>query len=272
MTRPRAQRSRQPGLCSPLAAGLLLVAALATATCGCAGSSQRGRGPGLAAPPLPGASLSGVWHTIAEGESLHQLASLYEVPAQDLVEVNRLPDPDLLLAGHDLFVPGAREVRRGATSSTARLARASGHASRPTHREEAAATGGRFLWPVTKGRLSSRFGRRWGRQHEGIDLAAPLGTPIRAADAGRVIYSGLARGYGKLILLKHDGGFVTVYAHNHQNLVQEGDPVARGQTIAKLGSTGHSTGPHVHFEIRDQGKPVDPLPLLSGPPPTLTAR
>ncbi|MEX2211486.1 MAG: peptidoglycan DD-metalloendopeptidase family protein [Gaiellaceae bacterium] len=118
-----------------------------------------------------------------------------------------------------------------------------------------------FIWPVS-GTLTSTFGWRWGRMHQGIDISAASGTPIRAAASGAVIYSGWLGGYGNLVVIDHGGGLSTAYAHNSSNAVSPGQQVAQGQVIAYLGSTGYSTGPHVHFEVRVNGAAVDPLGYL----------
>jgi len=121
-------------------------------------------------------------------------------------------------------------------------------------------------WPVDAV-VSSPFGRRDGRAHEGIDLSVPEGTPVHAACAGIVRYaSDRLRGYGRLVILEHSGGLTTVYAHNHTLLVAAGATVTRGQVISRSGATGHVTAPHVHFEVRRQGKPIDPMHVL-GPRP-----
>ncbi len=120
-----------------------------------------------------------------------------------------------------------------------------------------------FIWPA-KGVLTSGFGRRWGRAHRGIDIAAPIGTPIMAAAAGEVISAGWnSGGFGKLVKIRHADGSVTYYAHNHRILVRRGDYVQQGQQVAEMGSTGRSTGPHLHFEIRPNGKgAVNPVAML----------
>lgn len=115
----------------------------------------------------------------------------------------------------------------------------------------------------TRGRISSRFGRRWGRLHAGVDIAAPTGTPIYAAKAGKVSYSGYRGGYGKLVEINHGDGLVTRYGHCSKLLVSSGKRVKKGQLIALVGNTGNSTGPHLHFEVRINGKPVDPLKWLN---------
>lgn len=124
-----------------------------------------------------------------------------------------------------------------------------------------------FIWPA-RGVLTSGFGRRWGRMHKGIDIAGPVGTPIVAAADGIVISAGWnAGGYGNVVRIRHFDGTITLYAHNSKILVRRGDYVTQGQQIAKMGSTGFSTGPHLHFEIHPRGaRPMDPLAFL--PPKT----
>lgn len=118
-----------------------------------------------------------------------------------------------------------------------------------------------LVWPVL-GPVTSPFGTRWGRMHEGIDIAAPSGTAIRAAAAGSVIYAGWLGGYGNLVVLDHGNGLATAYGHQSSVAVGTGQSVAQGQVIGYVGSTGHSTGPHLHFEVRVNGVPVDPLGYL----------
>ncbi|MCT4605784.1 MAG: peptidoglycan DD-metalloendopeptidase family protein [Marinisporobacter sp.] len=111
----------------------------------------------------------------------------------------------------------------------------------------------------TRGRLTSPFGWRWGRKHTGIDVANPIGTSIKAADGGVVIYAGWKGAYGKCVIIDHGGNTQTWYAHNSKILVTKGQKVFKGQTISKMGSTGNSTGSHLHFEVRKNGTPVNPL-------------
>lgn len=120
---------------------------------------------------------------------------------------------------------------------------------------------GQLAWP-TSGTLTSGFGPRWGRLHQGIDLAAPTGTSIVAAESGVVIHSGVLGGYGQTILIDHGNGVVTLYAHQSERLVGSGVSVARGELIGRVGSTGNSTGPHLHFEVRINGVARDPLGYL----------
>jgi murein DD-endopeptidase MepM/ murein hydrolase activator NlpD len=118
-----------------------------------------------------------------------------------------------------------------------------------------------LMWPVSAP-VTSPFGWRWGRMHEGIDLGSAYGSPIAAAAAGTVIYAGWLGGYGNLTVIDHGGGLATAYGHQSQTAVSVGQTVAQGQIIGYVGSTGHSTGPHLHFEVRVNGQPVDPLGYL----------
>ncbi len=121
---------------------------------------------------------------------------------------------------------------------------------------------GKFIYPVSGFRLTSKFGLRWGRMHYGIDLACPTGTKIRAADGGVVKFSGYSGSYGYVVKIDHGGGFVTVYAHCSKLFVKVGESVYQGQHIANVGSTGRSTGPHCHFEVQYLGTPKNPLNYL----------
>lgn len=121
---------------------------------------------------------------------------------------------------------------------------------------------GSFRYPL-RGYITSRYGERWGRLHTGVDIAAPTGSPIYAADGGTVIFSGWESGYGYLVKIDHKNGYVTYYGHASKLLVKVGDKVYKGQKIALVGSTGNTTGPHLHFEVRKNGVPVNPLPYLN---------
>jgi len=146
-------------------------------------------------------------------------------------------------------------LQAGSANIAARLRSGGSHSG-------AAPSAAGLIWPV-QGVLTSPFGMRWGRMHEGIDIGAPQGTPIYAAAAGTVNYAGWEGGYGNLTLIDHGNGLATAYGHQSQLAVSGGQTVSRGQLIGYVGSTGHSTGPHLHFEVRVNGVPNDPLAYLS---------
>ncbi len=120
---------------------------------------------------------------------------------------------------------------------------------------------GVFVWPV-KGEVSSGFGSRDGRPHDGIDIRAPKGTPVKASAGGEVIFSGKMSGYGNLLVIRHSQDYFSAYAHNDELEVKEGKKVSQGDLIAKVGDTGHASGYHLHFEIRQGSTPMDPLLFL----------
>jgi len=124
---------------------------------------------------------------------------------------------------------------------------------------------GPLQWPL-RGVLYARFGRKGKSPHDGIDLAAPAGTPVRTAAEGSVLFAGPQQGYGLLVIIEHAHGLVTVYAHNRDLRVRTGQTVRESQVIATVGESGKTSGPHLHFEVRQDGAPVDPLDFL-GPPP-----
>jgi murein DD-endopeptidase MepM/ murein hydrolase activator NlpD len=134
--------------------------------------------------------------------------------------------------------------------------------ARGTRAEVAFRGSGRFLWPSV-GKITSPFGRRGREFHTGIDVAADRGTPIRASNSGTVTFAGRKGSYGNLVIINHGGGFETYYAHASSILVSVGDKVEKGQQIATVGTTGRTTGPHVHFEVRLNGNPQNPLSYLS---------
>jgi murein DD-endopeptidase MepM/ murein hydrolase activator NlpD len=176
--------------------------------------------------------------SLASAEQLKSsaLADVRETRAGYLAEVNALQAQSAALAA---------AIRNAQTSSS--ISGPDSHAG--------------LVWPVS-GPITSGFGTRWGRMHEGIDIAVPSGTPVHAAASGTVIYAAWMTGYGNLVVLDHGNGLATAYAHNSSLLVSVGQHVSQGQTISLSGSTGHSTGPHVHFEVRVNGVAVDPLGYL----------
>lgn len=123
---------------------------------------------------------------------------------------------------------------------------------------------GQFVWPVPSSkRVSSHFGQRKGRHHDGVDIPAVSGTHIVASATGKVIFSGKMRGYGNIVIVGHKGGYHTVYAHNRKHYVKKGQKVSQGEVIAQVGSTGRSSGPHLHFEIRRKNRVRNPAHYLA---------
>ena len=152
-----------------------------------------------------------------------------------------------------------RDLQAESASLAARIRSAQSSSVVPAPTGAASAAG--YVWPV-HGVLTSYYGWRWGRMHEGIDIAVSNGTPVVAAAAGTVIVAGWMGGYGNLVVVDHGGGVSTAYGHNTSVAVGVGQQVVQGQLIAYSGNTGNSTGPHVHFEVRINGSAVDPLGYL----------
>ncbi|HBK68641.1 MAG TPA: hypothetical protein DDZ91_08360 [Firmicutes bacterium] len=186
-------------------------------------------------------------YKIRWGDTFWSIARRYGMSVADLSSLNPGLNPEKIKSGAYL------QVKRVAPTSRGR--------SLPRKLPTPVIRDLSLLSPVSGGRLTSGFGMRWGRMHQGIDLAAVSGTPIRAACQGKVIFAGWKSGYGLLVILDHDD-FQTKYAHNSENLVRKGDEVASGELIAKVGKTGNATGNHLHFELLIGGEAVNPLPYL----------
>jgi murein DD-endopeptidase MepM/ murein hydrolase activator NlpD len=199
--------------------------------------------------PMHAESPPGSWYVVAPGETLETIARRADVPMADLVEINGLEDAGEARPGRLIFVlasPGQPPGDQGAMPALAT-------ASTP------------LRWPLAPGRIivGSPFGTREGRPHEGIDLPAPVGTPVFAAADGQVAYAGNGiRGYGNLVIVRHAGDLLTVYAHNSVLLVAQGQPVRAGDRIALVGQSGRATGPHLHFEVRAGQVPRNPMGFL----------
>ena len=161
------------------------------------------------------------------------------------------------------FVQEAEALSRVSTQlgSQIQAAQASAAASGAPSYSTGNASSSGLIWPV-QGPVVSGFGMRWGRMHEGIDIAASYGTPIHAAASGRVIYAGWMSGYGNLIVIDHGRGLATAYAHQSAFASGNGQSISQGQTIGYVGCTGHCFGAHLHFEVRVNGQAVDPLGYL----------
>jgi murein DD-endopeptidase MepM/ murein hydrolase activator NlpD len=121
---------------------------------------------------------------------------------------------------------------------------------------------GVFIWPLANGTLTSTFGPRGRSFHDGIDIGAAPGTVVRASRQGSVIYSDSLRGYGNVVIVQHAGGYATVYAHNEENLVEAGAQVRQGQPLARVGRSGRTSGPNLHFEIRKDNIARNPIYFL----------
>jgi murein DD-endopeptidase MepM/ murein hydrolase activator NlpD len=228
--------------------------------------------PGTAEPPpfpLTGAEphveldLVGVVHVVKRGETVYRIAKSYGIPPRELMEVNDLRDPRQLEPGMELFVPGATralEVPPLAPGAPAEREVVSPEPA-PASSHAAPTMEAKLRWPV-RGVLYSRYGVRRGQRHDGIDIAAPEGTGIGAAASGTVVYAGEQSGYGSIVILRHEGGLLTLYAHASKLLVRHGDRVGAGQPIAKVGRSGRTSGPHLHFEVREGTRPRNPLSYL----------
>jgi murein DD-endopeptidase MepM/ murein hydrolase activator NlpD len=170
---------------------------------------------------------------------------------------------DLQRAAAEAEAAAARAAEEAKAAEAARVAAEAAEKAAAKAAEKAAATSAGSALQMIAGRVTSGFGSRWGRAHQGLDIAAPVGTPIRAPLAGTVIETGPASGFGLWVRVRHDDGTVTVYGHINRSLVREGQRVAAGEEIAEVGNRGQSTGPHLHIEVvAPNGKKINPRPWL----------
>jgi murein DD-endopeptidase MepM/ murein hydrolase activator NlpD len=229
------------------AAQLVAAAALLACALGCSHGPKQG---------------GGAWAVVKPGDTLWSLAQRHGSTVAAIERANDDVVPSALRIGQKLWVPRARAgsgaVRRAPSRAETLEERTEAQCGELARQEELA-----FEWPVL-GHLTSAFGDARGRRaHEGIDLVADEGTPIHAAEAGRVVYAGDDLGdYGRVVIVKHLGRWATVYAHNRKNLVDEGAFVERGDVIAEVGDTGNATTPHLHFEVRRANQPRNPQSCL----------
>ena len=210
----------------------------------------------------------GIYHTVQEGQTLYFIARAYGINANRLKQINRIYDPSKLQIGTRLWIPGARQVLEvGPKNSKQPVAQKKGNTKKKLKikkvpRKVVKVVKGFLIWPV-RGQVTSRFGNRNGRHHDGIDISDREGAPIIAAADGKVMFSGWGpTGYGLMLIIRHKNNLTTVYAHNLHIHVHKNQVVRQGQRIASVGSTGRSTGPHLHFEVRNDTHPRNPLNYL----------
>lgn len=212
-------------------------------------------------------------HVVRAGDTVYSVSRRYGVDMTALVRINDIPPPYRITVGQALRLPGPGTVRRKVQRAAAEPPEPPGPAPgrKPAKALERRSeqppprTAAMFAWPL-RGRILIGFGPRGGGLHnDGINIAAPAGTPVRAAESGIVAYAGNElRGFGNLLLIRHAGNWMTAYAHSRVLLVRRGDRVRRGQTIARVGSTGNVSRPQLHFEIRKGDEAVNPTRLLVG--------
>ena len=201
----------------------------------------------------------GVYHVVERHQTLYRICKTYKVDIHEVASINGIPDHSKIQTGQRIFIPGARKVLKVEIVIDDVAAE---HVGAERERTKTVHKKMDFIWPV-EGKSTDLFEDNERERHQGIDISCSSGTPIKASSAGTVIYAGnTIRGYGNMIILRHSEEFVTVYAHNQVNLVEERDRIEKGQIIGKVGQTGRATGPHLHFEIRRNNKPVDPLLYL----------
>lgn len=200
-------------------------------------------------------------------QTLERRQALDELVARRDELVGAQTDREDLLAGIHVEREEAEEDLEALEDASAELerrlrsARSSSGGSGVASSGSGAAPSSGLAWPVS-GPITSGFGMRWGRLHAGVDIGVGFGTPIRAAASGTVVYAGWLGGYGNLVVVDHGAGLSTAYAHQQAIYVSTGQRVSQGETLGEVGSTGNSTGPHLHFEVRVNGSAVDPLGYL----------
>jgi murein DD-endopeptidase MepM/ murein hydrolase activator NlpD len=220
------------------------------------------------ASPAPRPPRTSVVHVVQPGETLYEIARHYNVSVDAIVMANRITDFSKVEIGTRLTIPGTKRAGP-AKSSLAKLIPFPSPSSdlRDQARREA---GLEFDWPIY-GHFSSGYGWRGVGSHAGIDLTARPGTPVLAAEAGRVIESGWRGDYGQIVVVKHARNYSTLYAHNRAVRVRKGAFVEKGDVIAEVGATGNASGPHLHFEIRRARSSEDPLRYLPAVPAAAAA-
>jgi murein DD-endopeptidase MepM/ murein hydrolase activator NlpD len=211
-------------------------------------------------------------HVVESGETVWRIAQRYGVAVDEMIRANAISNVRALAIGTRLRIPGRAAPAPASAAGSGELLRTSfvppaaaqspedafGSASDEASADELDLA---FAWPV-HGPLNSAFGERGSRHHSGVDLGVPGGTPVRAVEAGRVVYSERLGAYGNVVIVKHTGDWSSVYAHNARNLVEPGALVEKGAVLAEAGATGNATTDHLHFELRRGQTAVDPLRYL----------
>ncbi|NIO08322.1 MAG: peptidoglycan DD-metalloendopeptidase family protein [Deltaproteobacteria bacterium] len=209
------------------------------------------------APTKPKPKPQGIYHVVKAKENLFRIGKAYDINYRRLARINRIADPAEITIGQRIFVPEATRQLPVEIITPSRVT-----LKKPRRKPRRSTRGSNgFVWPL-RGRLTSKFGPRGKSFHDGLDIAAPRGTPIRAIQSGKVIFSDRLRGYGNIIIIRHPDRYVSVYAHNRKNIARKGQKVRRRQIIAEVGRTGRVTGPHLHFEIRRNNVARNPLYYL----------
>jgi murein DD-endopeptidase MepM/ murein hydrolase activator NlpD len=232
--------------------------------------------PAISAPATGGQHV----HVVAPGETLSKVSRTYKKSLSDIAKANNIAAHTQVKVGDRLIIPGVRAQQAAAPVPPAPVAQQkmaaapavstarsiTPAADNPVPEAKPVSTAAAlptFRWPV-RGRVINGFGpKTTGTQNDGINVAVPEGTPVKAAEDGVVAYAGNElKSYGNLVLVRHANGYVTAYAHASEILVKRDEPIKRGQVIAKSGQTGNVTAPQLHFEIRKGSSPVDPMPYL----------
>jgi murein DD-endopeptidase MepM/ murein hydrolase activator NlpD len=198
---------------------------------------------------------SGINYEIKSGDTVLAIAKKYQTEAKEIVEINKLADAGDIQIGDLLFIPNGVKPTAVVSSYKPKPAPVSAYSDKVVPPAADTNTGTKFLWPLTSHRITQYY--HWG--HSGLDVGDKTGNPIYAAEAGKIERSGWSRGYGYNVVINHGNGLKTIYGHASQLLVKAGDSVARGETIALIGNTGWSTGPHLHFEVRVNEVRKNPL-------------
>lgn len=200
--------------------------------------------------------VSGWIYKVKSGDVMGRLASTYGVSVEQIIEANNLESASLKI-GQSIIIPGDKPtVSTGASQVAGGTSRPQTPVTTPSVPGQAAEdAGGKMVWPTVGHRITQYYSLK----HTGLDIANKVGTPVYAAEAGTVTYSGWSTGYGYNVVIDHSNGYKTRYAHSSNLEVSVGDKVSRGQEIMKMGSTGWSTGPHLHFEVIISGSRKNPL-------------